>query len=60
MQTQKEADEANQIPDKYKRIPDPDRYLTELNEEVKELEENIRQRNARKNVLSRSMDDVAA
>ena len=59
-QTQKEADEANQIPDKYKRIPDPDRYLTELNEEVKELEENIRQSNARKNELSRSMDEVAA
>lgn len=59
-QTQKEADEANQIPDKYKRIPDPDRYLTELNEEVKELEENIRRSNARKNELSRSMDEVAA
>ncbi len=59
-QTQKEADEANQIPDKYKRIPDPDRYLTELNEEVKELEEDIRQSNARKNELSRSMDEVAA
>lgn len=59
-QTQKEADEANQIPDKYKRIPDPDRYLTELNEEVKELEEDIRRSNARKNELSRSMDEVAA
>ena len=59
-QTQKEANEANQIPDKYKRIPDPDRYLTELNEEVKELEEDIRQSNARKNELSRSMDEVAA
>ncbi len=59
-QTQKEADETDQIPDKYRRIPDPDRYLTELNEEIKELEENIRQSNARKNELSRSMDEVAA